>query len=441
MSKKRFAQVGIGGRSSMFTGAVTDRYEASSELVGLCDINIGRAELAQSALREKGIDVPVYHADDFDKMIAEQKPDTVIVTTKDCFHDEFICRAMEQGCDAITEKPMTIDEKKCQRIVDTVAKTGRDLRVTFNYRYAPPNTQVKRLLKEGVIGKILSVDFAWNLDNRHGAGYYRRWHRNKANSGGLLVHKATHHFDLINWFISSTPETVCALGRRAFYVPETAERLGLTSRSERCHTCPHLADKSCKFALDMAGNKKLKKMYLDQEHYDGYFRDRCVFGADIDIEDSMNLVVRYASGVHMSYCLNSFLPWEGFRIMFNGVGGRLEYQISETVYISGDGSVPGETIVAKSHIHVYPHFEDPYDLELETAAGGHGGGDSRLLDNIFGEPQDGDPLKHAAGLAEGCWSILTGVSANISMAGGGRPVHTPSLVSGIPEPDFTEMPE
>ena len=50
----------------------------------------------------------------------------------------------------------------------------------------------------GVIGNVVSVDFHWLLDTRHGADYFRRWHRNKRNSGGLLVHKATHHFDLVN---------------------------------------------------------------------------------------------------------------------------------------------------------------------------------------------------------------------------------------------------
>jgi predicted dehydrogenase len=246
-----------------------------------------------------------------------------------------------------------------------------------------------------------------------------------------MVHKATHHFDLVNWWLDSRPEVVGALGRRAFYIPDTADKLGFTSRTDRCHTCPHREDGSCKFALDIAGNDNLRQLYLDQEKYDGYHRDGCVFSPEIDIEDSMNLVVRYHNGVHMSYCLNSFLPWEGFRVMFNGDRGRLEYQIIETVYISGDGTTPGETLSAKSHIHVYPHFADAYSIELETGKGGHGGGDSRLLDDIFGQGSD-DTLGHAAGLADGCWSILTGVAANKSIADGGRPVSVPELVSGVP---------
>ena len=179
-----------------------------------------------------------YPAHQFDAMILENKPDVVIVTTKDCFHDQYIVRAMELGCDVITEKPMTTDDKKAQRIIDTQRETGKNCRVTFNYRYSPPRTQMKAILMSGVIGEILSIDFHWLLDMHHGADYFRRWHRNKENSGGLMVHKATHHFDLINWWLSSVPESVFAQGQRRFYTPQTADRYGLTNRTERCLTCP-----------------------------------------------------------------------------------------------------------------------------------------------------------------------------------------------------------
>jgi predicted dehydrogenase len=77
-------------------------------------------------------------------------------------------------------------------------RTGRNCRVTFNYRYSPPRTQVKDLLMAGTIGDVLSVDFHWMLNTLHGADYFRRWHSRKEFSNGLMCHKATHHFDLVN---------------------------------------------------------------------------------------------------------------------------------------------------------------------------------------------------------------------------------------------------
>jgi predicted dehydrogenase len=436
-NRKRFAQVGLGGRSRMFTDAVVQTYSDTCRMVGLCDINPGRLQLAVERAREKGTEVPGFAADQFDRMIDRTKCDCVIVTTKDCHHDEYICRAMELGCDVITEKPMTTDEQKCRRIVQTQKKTGKKCTVTFNYRYAPPRTQVKDLLMSGLIGEVLSVDFHWLLDTHHGADYFRRWHRNKADSGGLIVHKATHHFDLVNWWLSDIPETVFAIGHRRFYTPRTADRYGLTKRGERCHGCAEA--ERCPFRLDLAGNENLKKLYLDNEQYDGYYRDRCVFSGQIDIEDSMNVVVAYAGGVKLSYSLNAFMPWEGYTVAFNGSKGRIEHTCQEKVYINADGSVPGALKKEGTAVKIFPHRQAAYQAEVWTGAGGHGGGDSPLLEDVFGTDPPDDKYKRAADHRSGAYSILTGVAANNSMATG-QPVRIADLVANIHRPDYPPMP-
>lgn len=234
-TKKRYAVVGAGGRGEMYVEFAATGCPEKFELVALCDSNPGRVRLAAESVRAKGVTVPTYSDKQFTRMIRETKPDCVIVTTRDCFHDKYICRAMELGCDVITEKPMTIDQRRCRRILQTQKTTGRKCGVTFNYRYSPPRTQIKDLLMSGVIGDVISVDFHWLLDTHHGADYFRRWHRNLANSGGLLVHKATHHFDLINWWLSTVPETVYATGQRRFYTPQQADRYGLNRRAEGGH--------------------------------------------------------------------------------------------------------------------------------------------------------------------------------------------------------------
>jgi len=436
MAKRRYAQVGLGGRSLMYSRAVAETFNDRCEMVGLCDINPGRLEQRVEWFAERGSVVPGFEAEAFDRMIAETQPDVVIVTSKDGTHDQYIVRAMELGCDVVTEKPMTIDEQKCTRIIETQRRTGRRCTVTFNYRYSPPRTQVKDLLMSGVIGDVRSVDFHWMLDTHHGADYYRRWHRNKANSGGLMVHKATHHFDLVNWWLSAVPVSVYALGERSFYTPQTAARYGLNARGERCLDCPEAS--RCPFAIDLRGNPGLSEMYLRNESYDGYYRDRCVFSDAIDIEDSMQMVVAYDSGARMSYSLTSYAPWEGYEIAFNGTKGRLEHKCQETVYINGDGSVPGELLAEGTTIKVFPHFGAPYALPIWSAEGGHGGGDAPLLEDVFA-PKGDDPYLRAADHRSGAYSILTGVAANRSMASG-QAVRIDGLVQGIGYPDYTAMP-
>lgn len=433
MAKRKIAQVGAGSRGEMYWEAVTGKYAETCELVGICDINAGRLELVRSRLAKRGVEVPVYAAEDFAGMLAEGAPDTVVVTSKDSTHDYYICAALEGGADVITEKPLTIDAQKLQRILDKVAETGKAVRVTFNYRYSPVRAKVKEVLASGAIGDVLSVDFHWNLDTSHGADYYRRWHRNKENSGGLMVHKATHHFDLVNWWLASVPRTVYASGRRGFYTEAQAARYGLEGRGERCLDC-RVSDR-CNFFLDIASNENLKSLYLDNEEHDGYFRDRCVFSSKIDIEDTMCLVVGYESGAVMSYSLNSFLPWEGYRVAFNGTMGRLEHDCQETVYVSGDGTTPGELKKGATTITLYPHSAPPQDIPIPTAAGGHGGGDDPLLDDLFALEPGPDPLGRRADYRGGAWSILTGIAANRSMATG-EAVEVSSLVSGLDAPDY-----
>ena len=437
--RKRYAQVGLGGRHIMYRDAVIKDFAETNEMVALCDNNKGRLELSLQQVREEsGIELPGYATDAFEKMIAEAKPCCIIVTTRDSVHHEYICRAMELGCEVISEKPMTIDETKCKQILETQRKTGKKCTVTFNYRYSPPRWQVKDILTSGVIGEVLSVDFHWMLDTIHGADYFRRWHRNKINSGGLIVHKATHHFDLINWWLSTVPESVYASGHRRFYVPATADRYGLANRSERCHDCVQAG--KCRFFLDLAANDLQRKLYLDCEQYDGYYRDRCVFSDKIDIEDSMNAVVNYVNGAKMTYSLNAFSPWEGYIVSFNGTRGRLEHKCQEDVYTSADGSVPGQLKKEGTWIRIFPHWQAPYEVDLWTGVGGHGGGDPVMLTDIFDRHnQKPDKLLRAADQRSGAYSILTGIAGNRSMAEE-RPVRIDELVQGIGNSDYTSMP-
>lgn len=425
MAKKRFAQVGVGGRARFFYHAVAETYSETSELVGFCDVNQTRMDYANSYLESMGVaKVPTYKHYDFDKMIEETKPDTVIVTSVDRTHDYYIIRAMELGCNVITEKPMTIDEKRAQAIIDAQKRTGKEVRVSFNYRYAPHNTKVRELILDGVIGDVFSVHFEWFLNTNHGADYYRRWHRNKENSGGLLVHKSTHHFDLVNFWLGTQPETVFAMGSLNFYGRNNAERRGIKDFYYRCHGSE--IAKQDPFYLDMEASESMRNLYLNAEHEDGYIRDKSVFSEEISIEDTMGVMVRYKNNAIMTYSLNSYIPKEGFRVVFNGSKGRMELDVLEQSYVNAGGDKAKEGATKYKKITVIPMFSEAYDVPIEEAVGGHGGGDPILLNDIFGVPKE-DKFHRAANQVDGAMSILTGVAANKSIASG-LPVRIDDLV-------------
>lgn len=395
---KTYVLVGCGGRGiGMYATPLVNQFSKIARLIGLCDINQGRMDYLNRTLK---INVPTFI--DFDRMMKAVHPDTVIVCTRDSLHHQYIIRAFEYGCNAISEKPMTIDEVKCRQILAAEEKYGKKVTVTFNYRFIPYVTKVRELLAKGVIGKILSVDFNYQLDRSHGADYFRRWHRRKENSGGLLVHKATHHFDLVNWWMDQEPREVFAFGSRQFYGPTRRER------GRNCRTCKHKCTCEFYFDINRADNRDL---YAKVEHLDGYIRDGCVFSDEIDIEDTMNLTVRYSGGTQMSYSLNAHCIYEGWRIVFNGMGGRLE----------------AEAYTDKQDILIHRWKKPAQTISIPVAHGGHGGGDTRLLRMLFDGPQP-DPLKHMASSRAGAMSILTGIAANRSIATG-KPISIDRLLT------------
>jgi len=411
----KYAIVGVGGRHAMFRRAITETHANGNDLVALCDVNEARLALSAGKVPQKGNGVATYEAAEFTRMIAEQDPDTVIVTTPDYLHHEYIVSALKAGRNVMTEKPMTVDLGKLRAILDAQAESGKKLTVTFNYRYTPARTQLKDLLLSGVIGEITAVDFRWYLDRVHGADYFRRWHRYKPNSGGLLVHKSTHHFDLMNWWVDSTPRTVSALGKRVFYTPEMAEELGLSGHGERCHDCP-VFDR-CEYRLDLANDPALRELYLEAEDDDGYLRDKCVFADDITIEDTMQVQVRYANDVFLNYTLCAYSPWEGLEIKFHGTKGELTHRHVEVHGVFGgvrDKSAE-ESMTTTLHLH----GGRPEKLEVWEGSGDHGGADPVMLGYLF-EPDSMAPdlYNRASTHREGAWSILTGIAANQSIATG-----------------------
>lgn len=408
--KKRVAMVGTGVRGlGMWGKPVLAEFGDMIEFVGLCDINEGRVQTGKNFL---GVACATYT--DFDKMMQETKPDILIVTTTDSTHHHFIIKGMEYGADIVTEKPMTIDERKCRAILQAEEKTGRKVNVTFNYRYSPHRQKLYELLRSKAIGDITSVDFHWYLDVHHGADYFRRWHRLRRQSGSLLVHKATHHFDLLNWWLDSDPEEVFAFGKLDVYGTNGS------FRSDKCRGCTW--KDTCKFYWDITKNPWLTQLYVANEQYDGYLRDGCVFREDIDIFDQMAVQIKYANAVQVSYSLTAFSPYEGYRIAFNGTEGRLEAWIQETQ--------PWQA-PPFDEIHLTRNFGEREIIQVPNNEAGHGGGDSRLRKQIF-NPGAEDLYRQAAGSRDGAMACLVGIAARQSIDKG-KPVKISSLTPLRPQ--------
>jgi predicted dehydrogenase len=463
MATIRYGLIGTGMRARMYLDAIATAHADGATLVALFDVNEGRLEYHASALEAAGVERPLLCSpDDLERVIREQHLDRVIVTSPDRTHAEMIVRAHSAGADVVVEKPLTIDADGCRAIVDSVERTGRGVVVTFNYRYSPRNSALKEVVASGRIGEVTSVHFEWVLDTNHGADYFRRWHRDKANSGGLLIHKASHHFDLVNWWIDDVPVRVFASGGLRFYGAEQAARRGLGERPERGTSAGSDADAAAgsaagsdadaaagsaagsaanstaspsrvaadPFALDLRSDELLDDLYLKNERFDGYRRDQDVFSSGITIEDNLSLVVDYAKGASMSYSLNAHSPWEGYTVSINGTKGRAELRVVERGSVGGQGTTdtldPSASPETGRHESLRPesetlivqnHWGEAEEVVIETGGTAHGGGDVLLLRDVF-EGAEADPLGRPAGWLDGVRSVAVGIAGNASLASG-----------------------
>ena len=412
--KKRYAVVGMSHRAiAVFIHPILTTYNDVAELCAFMDISTER--MAGMNEQQKS-SVPCYTPDQFDRMIAETRPDVVIVASMDATHDQYIIAALRHDLDVYCEKPLTTDAAKARAILAAERVSKGRVTVTFNYRYAAVPTQVREMIQDGAIGRVVSVDMNYYLDTYHGSSYFMRWNRRRECSGGLNVHKSTHHFDLVQWWIGQQPVEVFSYGARNFFGPD-----GPRNPSRRDgRTCPTCAERQkCAYFMRWhrdewrgAPTGKPLDEHVDGvqfSHYKSASARRCIYDSEIDIEDTYTALVKYDGGAMMSYSLIGSAPFEGYRCAINGIDGRIEF---EAIHGREGQPVPEPPRAAIQHFGLFGARNVITPISLP---GGHGGADPLLQDDLFRGRDESEKAVRMAPLMDGILSVLTGVAARTSM--------------------------
>lgn len=356
-----------------------------------------------------GIRVPSFP--DMDAMVHKARPDLVVISTTDATHVDYIEKAFAHGVASVVEKPLCTTAEHCRRIRKASADhPGTRSATTHNYRYGPYAMKIKELIDSGKIGAIRSVVFHELLDHRHGASYFRRWNRCKKNSGGLLVHKACHCFDLINWFVGSRARTLVAHGGRTAYGPDASPY-----RGERCSACAHA--QRCPMYVDLRNDTLRSKLYFQSQEPGGYTPDLCVFDPEIDAEDHATVGYEYENGVQVSFHLCAYSSYEGVVVQIEGSKGRLEHSMSHSTAPLASTSQYGSEKTMAASLRFHPFEQPPEDISVEEREGGHWGADPLMLEDLFGSHP---PSPRLASLEDGVQAVLIGAAANASIARGQR---------------------
>lgn len=412
----RVAVVGAGTRAAMFIQAVCD--SPTHRLEVLCDASPQAMERALASMPpDVASGLRTYGDDELERMLQRERPDLVIICSPDVFHADQVVAALEAGCDVLLEKPLAIDAEGCRKIHEAVRASRGKVRVAFNCRFMPWAVMIKRLLAQGVVGRVVQVSVEWMLDARKGAMYATRWHSQKRYSGGLLVHKATHHFDLVNWWLDATPQRVYAWGRRAFFGDEHRGEWNVPELGESYLEGDHSADPLCPGDRVLEGWRRLPAdSHLPRPGRSVWRR------TDLDMEDTLSVHVEYSRQIHLVYTLNAFLPRMGRHVIINGTRGRLEFHEDESGPMNTPHAPPAPAPPPHARpaplgplLIVHPLFGKAYQLPIPQSSGDHDGADPIMLLHLFGEAAHDPSLQQHAGDEQGAASALIGIAGNQSI--------------------------
>ena len=410
MKRKRYAVCGVSSRAiGMYIGPMLRQFGHCAELVAMLDIDPLRFQVCKEQVPEAR-DVPEYLAADFDKMMKETKPDALLVVCMDRFHVEYIVRGLGYDADVISEKPMTTNTADALRVMEAEKNSRGRVICTFNYRYTPLAFKIREMVLAGKIGRVTHVDLNWYIDIHHGSSYFHRWNRMRENSGSLSIHKSSHHFDLVNWWVDGIPEYVHAFGALNHYGPDGVFN---PSRKDGRHCsdcaekmqCPYKARWATRNSSIFAQDDHINAFEGPKKLFTTYRPDMCMFDSEIDIYDTFIANVKYRNGVLLNYSANFSTPYEGYRLALNGTHGRIE------TFMCGGAcaaALPPFTPDGRLPINYYPIFEGREQIHLVGRGGGHGGGDSAIQEDIFLGEEPGRKFDILAKSVDGLRAIAIG---------------------------------
>ncbi len=273
--------------------------------------------------------------DSYQKLVADPEIDWVMIASWNCYHKEQTVAAFEAGKNVFCQKPLATNIDDCKAMYDAWKKSGKMFNIGFTLRYSPHYRKIKELLNEGVVGKIISMEFNETLDFNHGGYIHGDWRRLRKYAGTHLLEKCCHDIDLVNWMVKSRAKRVASFGGTDFFIPENekhVERIGQ--------------------------NKNGVKAYITW----GGLVAKNPFTSDKDIVDNQVAIIEYKNNIRATFHTNCNA----------GIPER-------RMYILGtEGAIRADVLTGKIETK-----KIGFDTQIEDvssgSSGGHGGGDKILV--------------------------------------------------------------
>lgn len=310
--------------------------------------------------------------------------DAALVTSPDDTHAQVTCELLRAGIPVYVEKPLATRMNDAIEILRTAYETGTKLYVGHNMRHMDVVRSMRDLIRRGAIGEVKAI-WCRHFVGNGGDYYFKDWHADRSRTTGLLLQKAAHDIDVMNWLSDSVPARVVAMGDLMVY--------------------GSLADRA----------PRPGQLMQDWFSFDNWPPESLTgLNPTIDVEDMSMLLMRQVSGAMVSYEQCHFTPdyWRNYTVI--GTRGRAEN--------FGDGQ--GGVVRVWTHRRGYDAKGD-IEIPLRGDAGGHDDADVATMAEFLrfvlnGEPTDTTPL----GARE---AVAAGVLATRSLRNHNTPYDVPRV--------------
>ena len=377
MEKKKIILIGAGMRGKCYTDmayTIKDRFE----VVAVAEPIEDRRAYIQ---KKHGIPDELCFSSWEPLMEMPKFADAVIVATMDRSHFAPTMAAIEKGYDILLEKPIAPTPEECIKISDFANEKGVNVLVCHVLRYTPFFRLLKHCIDDGMIGDVVNVQHAEHVGNVHQSHSFVRgnW-RNSEESSCMILQKSCHDLDILQWLIGKECKRIHSFGSLTHFVRKNAP----ADAPERCiDGCPHAEAcyyNAIKLYLDDKDNawfrtSATKKVEPTDEDVEHALRTtdygKCVYKCDNNVVDHQVVNMEFEDGITVSFTMEAF-----------NKGSR------NTVIMGTKGEIRAN--MSDDHITVYDFATCQFrEIKItdalldESINGGHGGGDSGILNGFY----------------------------------------------------------
>ncbi len=340
--------------------------------------------------------------------------DAIIITMPDHLHYEPCLQAMQMGYDVLLEKPMAQTEQQCRDILAMTRKTGKIVAVCHVLRYSPYFIKMKKLIEEGAVGELVSIQHLEPIQHIHMSHSYVRgnWHDSKATTPIILA-KSCHDLDILRWMTGKNCRSISAFGDLKWFRKENAPQ-GSTARCmDGCAVeanCPYSAmkiyyrERDYIYVFDLPEDKEKQGDailgYLRTTNY-----GRCVYKMENDQPDHYVTSIQFDQSVTAAFSMEAFTSYHGRRTRVMGSMGDMVGDMNEIVLTD---------FRTNTAVKLVPKAEDVENYKNS----GHGGGDWFLMRDFVLAVANHDPKYLTSTIDQSIESHLMGFAAERSRVSG-----------------------